>query len=185
MDASAASAWTGNAIALIGIGYTWQANRLTKRQAAAARTRADESVRAAEEAAAAQQHMAEVMEKMYEADEHRRLSPTGTTEEAPHAARPRAADTSPLVRWSVQNVDAHAYVLTNAGGATAFDVSVTASHVVSFRPPERPAGQAWEAGESLEFSAVGSWHTGVPTIAVEWRDTADGPPRRWERVVPR
>lgn len=181
MDVLAWSAWTGNVIALAGIGYTWWSGRGTKQAAAAAAERADQSLHTAQEAAAAQQRMADVLEKMYEAQERHTTGALRAAAIAPGA--PPTAAASP-VPWLVERTGAEKYTLTNAGAATAYDVHVAAvSGVVRLDPP-LPEGDSWVAGTSRPFDAVASWQTGTPQIVVAWRDAPDGAERRWERVIP-
>lgn len=186
------SAWTGNVVAFGSLAYTWWANRGTRQAAAVAGEQAAKSLQAAQEAADAQQRMAEVMEKLYEAQERQGVAPAPkqVASAAPGAlprAEPGAAPTGlPTdVPWRVQNVAGDHYLLINAGPATAFDVRLTAADLVHLDPPAKAAGAAWAPGETEEFSAVGSWRSGVPQLVVTWRDSADGAERRWERVIPK
>lgn len=181
MDVLAWSAWTGNAIALASIGYTWWTGRGTKQAAAAASERADESLHTAQEAAAAQQRMADVLEKMFEAQERHTTGALRSQAIASGAAPSASASAPP---WLVERTGAGRYQLTNAGPATVYDVHVAAvSGVVRLDPP-LPEGDSWVAGTSRPFDVVASWQTGTPQIVVTWRDAPDGAQRRWERVIP-
>lgn len=179
------SAWTANLIALAGIAYTWWANRGTRQSAAAANAQATESLRAAQEAAAAQERMAEVMEKIYEAQERQSPgagAPTGAAGRTPELA---AAVPVSGARWRLVNISGSRYLLTNVGAVPAYDVRVTASQSVRLDPPARAAGSTWNAGDGEDLAAQGSWGHEVPTIVVTWRDTDGGAERSWERVIPR
>lgn len=172
MDAVAWSAWTANGIAIVGIGYTWWANRITKRDAAVAQEQAQQSLAVAKEAATAQRRMADALEKMLEKQDR-------------HTAESAVGQRDSAVGWQVSSADGDGYVLTNVGSAPAYDVHLTASPAVRFTPPRRPAGDRWGPGESAEFAAVGSWQTGTPTLVVTWRAREGGEQYRWERVIPR
>lgn len=179
------SAWTGNAIALIGIGYTWWANRGTRQAAADAGQQAAESLATAKEATAAQQRMADVLEKMYEAQERRAAHPAVAEAVAPDLPGSIALRASSPVRWLVEHTGDGVYRLTNAGSATAYDVRMTSSDAALVHPPAGADGGTWTAGESADFSATPGWHIGVPMVVVSWRDEMDGEVRGWERVIPR
>lgn len=175
MDASGWSAWTGNAIAIVSIGYTWWASRGSKSAAAAARQQAADSLKTARGAEAAQVRMADAMEKLLEEqDRHRATGAAGQTLTVPTG-----------VTWHVEHVQGELYDLTNAGPSTAYDVRVSASDALHFEPPDRHDGQQWAPDDTGRFFAVGSWETGTPTLTVRWRESPDGQVHTWERIVPR
>ncbi|MBB2891349.1 hypothetical protein [Flexivirga oryzae] len=192
MDASSWTAWTGNVIAIGGLAYTWWTGRGAKQAAAAANDRAEKGLTAAQEAAAAQQRMADVLEKMYEGQEHRATAtlrgepPEQLEELGPSASvAPSGPGQRAAVPWLLQRTVDGAYELTNAGAGTVYDVRMTVSDAVRLDPPELPEGDDWPPGRSTVFHAVVSWQTGTPQLVVTWRDGAAGAERRWERVIPR
>lgn len=172
MDVLAWSAWTGNVIALAGVAYTWWTNRGTRAAAAAAHEQAQKSLHAAEQAAAAQERMADALEKMYEAQEH-------------HAtAALRAEPIAAPAPWLVERTDDGDYRLTNAGPATLYDVHISASDAMTPPDPPLPDGESWVSGRSWQFRTLASWQAGTPQLEITWRDAPGGPVRRWERVIP-
>jgi len=178
VDVLSWSAWTGNAIALGGIAYTWWTGRGAKQAAAAANARADKSLTAAQEAAAAQQRMADVLEKMYEAQEHHA---TATLRGVPTAATASVDRAAP---WALERTGDGTYRLTNAGADPVYDVRITASDAVRLDPAQLPQGVDWPAGEAKTFHAVVSWRAGTPQLTVSWHDAGGGDAHRWERVIP-
>lgn len=184
MDVLSWSAWTGNIIALGGIAYTWWTGRGAKQAASEAGRRADKSLAAAQEAAAAQQRMADVLEKIYE-ERERRATESLRSPTAPAApATPSAPSEETAMPWLLQRTSDGAYRLANAGAVTLHDVRITVSDAVRVEPPPLPQDTDWSPGASAEFRAAVSWSTGTPQIVVRWRD-AVGHESRWERVIPR
>ncbi|MGY1804225.1 hypothetical protein ACI78T_13195 [Blastococcus sp. SYSU D00922] len=92
-----------------------------------------------------------------------------------HAPTPGAA-------WRLEHFQGDAYLLTNAGRATAYEVRVEVGDLIT---RDLPNGVHVGPDEALKFIAARTMATRDDTVTVSWTDRPDGGERSsWSRPLP-
>ncbi len=96
-------------------------------------------------------------------------------EDERHALTPSAA-------WTLEHFQGDAYLLHNAGRATAYEVRVEADDPILRSPPE---GATVAPGGMVKFLASRTLATRDDTVTVTWSERPDGADRaKWSRPLP-
>lgn len=89
----------------------------------------------------------------------------------------------PKAAFEIRSVDGIQHELVNSGGASAYEVDVTAERTSIFIGIEMVL--EWKVGESRVVSIAGNKFMGPPQLTVQWRDTPMDPVlREWKRLLP-
>ena len=164
-------------------------------QARKANAAAEQSAEAAQRSAVALEKMAdqwgEYMSRQEKRDQRHwppRVSGTPGSEARGEGAwagsSPGAADGRPeaVVHWTVDRIEGRRHLLRNLGRATAYAVELKGENALRFDGPTEP--RDIQMGETVEFLATGSLHTGTPELIVSWQDAPDGERSEWRRPLP-
>jgi hypothetical protein len=142
-------------VAVVGV---WR----TDKRARSAEERARHSDEAAVRSANAAERMAEALERQAIEAEHR--------------------DPTPGVAWRLEQFQNDAYLVTNAGRASAYDVRLEYGELLGPAPPEEVE---MRPDDALKFMAVASLSSRDDTVTVTWADRPGAAERRrWRRPLP-
>jgi hypothetical protein len=158
MSWQVAASWGG---VLVSIIFGVLANHRSK----ATMHKAAEATNRSREALAANQSMAQSLDKIAESfSRHGR--PTGTHElEYRGAARARRAAAEARPEWNIEYRNGSTYALRNVGTGHATDVTIDAGPVIA-RDLPAGTGVSLEPGQAHTFTLIGTWQVPPPTDLV-------------------
>jgi hypothetical protein len=148
-------------VALIGV---WKADKRAGEAVAQAReadARAEESTDAAKRSADAVERVAAALERQSIEAERRAEAPG--------------------VVWRLEHFQGDAYLLTNAGRATAYDLRVDLGAMAEAEPPKADSVQP---GDAVKFYAAVEFGTPDDTVRVTWANEPGGERSSWARPLP-
>lgn len=88
---------------------------------------------------------------------------------------------TPNVVWRLEHFQNDAYLLTNAGRAPAYEVTVSAGDMIT---DDLPDGITMRADDAVKFIAARTMVTRDDTITVDWSPRPGAQRESWSRPLP-